>query len=81
MDKTQAINVGYDSIKFIVTVFCMSSIYVPMTMRSYNSLTPEEYLTCTKRCNVTGDYKGALQVSSRVVVELAWSKTGICHSV
>ena len=52
MDKTQTINVAYDRVKFIAIIFYMSSI-VPMTMRSCNSLTPEEYLVCTKRRNVT----------------------------
>ena len=54
MDKTQTMNVAYDHIKFIAIIFCMSSVYVPMTMRSCNSLTPEEYLVCTKHGNVTG---------------------------
>ena len=37
-------------------------------------------LCATKRDNVTGDYKGALQVSPKVHVELAYFEIRICHS-
>ena len=53
MDKTQTMNVAYDRVKFIAIVFACQ-VSVPMTMRSCNSLTPEEYLVCIKRRNVTG---------------------------
>ena len=53
MEKTQTMNIAYDRVKFIAIVFCVSST-VPMTMRSCNSLTPEEYLVCIKHRNITG---------------------------
>ena len=76
MDKTQITNVAYDRVSLLL-LFSACQVYVPMTMRSCNSRTPEECLVCIK----LGDYKGALQVSPRVSVELAWINTGICYSV
>ena len=80
MDKTQTINVAYDCV-ILTLLFSTCQVYIPMTMRSCNSITPEERLVCIKRRNELGDYKGALQVSLKVSVELAWIKSGICHSV
>ena len=45
MDKTQTINIAYDRVKFIA-IFFACQVYVPMTMRSCNSLILEEYLVC-----------------------------------
>ena len=53
MDKTQIINVAYDRVSLLL-LFSACQVSVPMTMRSCNSLTPEEYLVCIKRRNVTG---------------------------
>ena len=78
MDKTQTMNVEYDRVKFIAIVFCMSSICYynhAIMQRTDTGGVPCVYQTSL------GDYKGALQVSLRVSVELAWIKTGICHSV
>ena len=69
-------NVAYDRVKFIAIIFSMSSVC------SYDheimQLTDTGGVPCvyqTSQC--LGDYKGALQVSLRVSVELAWIKTGI----
>ena len=53
MDKTQTINVAYDRVILLI-LFSACQAFVRMTMRSYNSLAPEEYLVCIKRHNVTG---------------------------
>ena len=79
MDKTQTINVAHNRIKFIAIVFCMSSIC------SYDheimQLTDTGGIPCVSNiATLLGHYKGALQVSPKVSVELAWIKTGICHS-
>jgi hypothetical protein len=52
MDKTQTMNVAYDRVSLLLS-FSTCQVYVPMTLRSCNSLTPEEYLVCIKRRNVT----------------------------
>ena len=53
MDKTQTINIAFDRVSLLL-LFSACQVSVPMTMRSCNSLTPEEYLVCIKRHNVTG---------------------------
>ena len=80
MDKTQTINVAYDRVSLLL-LFSACQVSIPMTMRSCNSLTPEEYLVCINVTTLLGDYKDALQVSPRVSVELTWIKTGLCYSV
>jgi len=53
MDKTQTINVACDRV-ILLLLFSACQVFIPMTMRSCNSLTPEEYIVCIKRRNVTG---------------------------
>ena len=53
MDKTQTMNVAYDRVSLLL-LFSACQVSVPLTMRSCNSLTSEEYLVCIKRRNVTG---------------------------
>ena len=53
MDKTQTMNVAYARVNLLL-LFSHVNVCVPMTMRLCNSRTPEEYLVCIKRHNVTG---------------------------
>ena len=53
MDKTQTMNIAYDRVSLLL-LFSACQVSVPMTMRSCNSLTPEEYLVCIKHRNITG---------------------------
>ena len=53
MDKTQTINVACDRV-ILLLLFSACQAFIPMTMRSYNSLATEEYPVCIKRHNVTG---------------------------
>ena len=53
MAKTQTVNVAYDRVSLLL-LFSACQVLVPLTMRSCNSLTPEESLVCIKRRNVTG---------------------------
>ena len=80
MDKTQTMNVAYDRVSLLL-LFSACQVYVPMTMRSWKSLTPKEYLCVSIVTRLLGDYKDALQLSPKVSVKLAWIKTGICYSV
>ena len=53
MDKPQTMNVACDRV-ILLLLFSECQVFIPMTMRSYNLLTPEEYFVCIKRHNVTG---------------------------
>ena len=53
MDKTQTMNIAYDRVSLLLLFFACQ-VSVPMTMRSCNSLTPEEYLVCIKHYNAIG---------------------------
>ena len=79
MDKTQTMNIAYDRVKFIAIIFGMSSIC--SYDREIIQLTDTEGVPCVYQMSPLGDYKGALQVSPRVSVELAWIKAGIYYSV
>ena len=81
MDMTHPLAQHYDRVNFISTAFFMtytsSSDYEIMQLLNTGG-------TLCVLPNVTtqkGDYKGALQVSPKVSVELAWIETGIFHSV
>ena len=80
MDKTQSINVAFDRV-ILLLLFSACQVFIPMTMRSCNSLTRRNTLCVSNVKTLLGDYKDALQVSPKVSVELAWIKTRICHSV
>ena len=53
MDKTQTMNIAYDRASLMLLCYACQ-VSVPMTMRSCNSLTPEEYLVCIKHRNIVG---------------------------
>ena len=52
MDETQIINVACDRV-ILLLLFSACQVFIPMTMKSCNPLTLEEYLVCIKCRNVT----------------------------
>ena len=52
MDKTQTMNIACDRVVLLL-LFSACQVFVPMTMRPYNSQAPLEYLVCIKRLNIT----------------------------